>query len=107
MGQKVNPHGARVGVIYDWSTKWYVASSSKFKTNAWIRPFYMGQRTNPHGARVRITLWSSRWHILKEKFNINVKSKEKRIGFSSILDKLFTFPRLRLKKTLCRLYIPP
>jgi len=23
MGQKVNPHGARVGVIFDWSTKWY------------------------------------------------------------------------------------
>ena len=23
MGQKVNPHGARVGVILDWSTKWY------------------------------------------------------------------------------------
>ena len=24
MGQKVNPHGARVGVIFDWSTRWYV-----------------------------------------------------------------------------------
>ena len=23
MGQKVNPHGARVGIIKDWSTKWY------------------------------------------------------------------------------------
>ena len=23
MGQKVNPHGARVGVIYDWSGRWY------------------------------------------------------------------------------------
>ena len=23
MGQKVNPHGARVGVIYDWSARWY------------------------------------------------------------------------------------
>ena len=23
MGQKVNPHGARVGVIYNWSTRWY------------------------------------------------------------------------------------
>jgi len=23
MGHKVNPHGARVGVIYDWSTRWY------------------------------------------------------------------------------------
>lgn len=23
MGQKVNPHGARVGVIFPWSTRWY------------------------------------------------------------------------------------
>ena len=23
MGQKVNPHGARVGVIFKWSTRWY------------------------------------------------------------------------------------
>ena len=23
MGQKVNPHGLRVGVIKDWSTRWY------------------------------------------------------------------------------------
>ena len=23
MGQKVNPHGLRVGVIKDWNTTWY------------------------------------------------------------------------------------
>lgn len=23
MGQKVNPHGLRVGVIKDWSSRWY------------------------------------------------------------------------------------
>lgn len=23
MGQKINPHGLRVGVIFDWSTRWY------------------------------------------------------------------------------------
>ena len=23
MGQKVNPHGLRVGVIKDWDSKWY------------------------------------------------------------------------------------
>ncbi len=32
MGQKVNPHGARVGVILDWSTKWY-ASKKDFSNN--------------------------------------------------------------------------
>ena len=32
MGQKVNPHGARVGVIIDWSTKWY-AGKKDFSNN--------------------------------------------------------------------------
>jgi len=32
MGQKVNPHGARVGVIFDWSTKWY-AEKKNFADN--------------------------------------------------------------------------
>lgn len=32
MGQKVNPHGARVGVIMDWSTRWY-ADKKTFADN--------------------------------------------------------------------------
>ena len=32
MGQKVNPHGARVGVIYNWSTRWY-AGKKDFANN--------------------------------------------------------------------------
>ena len=32
MGQKVTPHGARVGVILDWSTKWY-AGKKDFSNN--------------------------------------------------------------------------
>ncbi|MCQ2538569.1 MAG: 30S ribosomal protein S3 [Lachnospiraceae bacterium] len=31
MGQKVNPHGLRVGVISDWDSKWY--AESKFADN--------------------------------------------------------------------------
>jgi small subunit ribosomal protein S3 len=26
MGQKVNPHGLRIGIIKDWDTKWYASS---------------------------------------------------------------------------------
>ena len=26
MGQKVNPHGLRVGVIKDWDSRWYAAN---------------------------------------------------------------------------------
>jgi len=32
LGQKVNPHGARVGVIMDWSTRWY-ANKKDFADN--------------------------------------------------------------------------
>ncbi len=30
MGQKVSPHGLRVGVIKDWDSKWY-ADKSKLR----------------------------------------------------------------------------
>ncbi len=32
MGQKVNPHGMRVGIIKDWQSKWYSSNKdfSKF-----------------------------------------------------------------------------
>lgn len=29
MGQKVNPHGLRVGVIKDWDSRWYPETNSK------------------------------------------------------------------------------
>ncbi|MCE5342972.1 MAG: 30S ribosomal protein S3 [Eubacteriales bacterium] len=32
MGQKVNPHGARVGVIFGWSARWY-ANKKDFSNN--------------------------------------------------------------------------
>lgn len=32
MGQKVNPHGLRVGVIKDWESNWY-ANDADFANN--------------------------------------------------------------------------
>ena len=32
MGQKVNPHGFRVGIIKDWSSKWF-ANKQDFSKN--------------------------------------------------------------------------
>lgn len=29
MGQKVNPHGLRVGVIKDWDSRWYLKNDTK------------------------------------------------------------------------------
>ena len=28
MGQKVNPHGIRVGIIKDWDSRWYADKKS-------------------------------------------------------------------------------
>ena len=28
MGQKVSPHGLRVGIIKDWSSKWYASKDT-------------------------------------------------------------------------------
>ena len=42
MGQKVNPHGLRVGVIKDWNTTWYAAKkefSKYLKEDNVIRTF--------------------------------------------------------------------
>ena len=33
MGQKVNPHGLRVGVIKDWDSKWYADCWWKITTS--------------------------------------------------------------------------
>ena len=30
MGQKVNPHGFRVGVIKDWDSRWFIADKKEF-----------------------------------------------------------------------------
>ena len=30
MGQKVNPHGLRVGVIKDWDSRWYAKNELQF-----------------------------------------------------------------------------
>ena len=42
MGQKVNPHGLRVGIIKDWDTQWYAdkkAFSANLKEDYEIRKY--------------------------------------------------------------------
>ncbi len=36
MGQKVNPHGLRVGVIKDWDSKW-IAGKKKISETSWLK----------------------------------------------------------------------
>ena len=37
MGQKVNPHGLRVGVIKDWDSRWYARED---KVGEWVVEYY-------------------------------------------------------------------
>lgn len=57
MGQKVNPHGFRVGVIKDWNAKWY-ADKEDFADNIVedqkIREFIKERLTNAGISEVRI-----------------------------------------------------
>ena len=71
MGQKVNPHGARVGVIMDWSTKWY-ADKKNFANNLVndnkIRTFLKNKLEAAHVSHIdveraadsiTVTVWTS------------------------------------------------
>ena len=42
MGQKVNPHGLRVGIVKDWDAKWY--ADKDFAANlppTWANPHFL------------------------------------------------------------------
>ena len=55
MGQKVNPHGMRVGIIKDWDSRWY-AEKKDFADMYRFNP--ENQKIEPHfeieGDEVRI-----------------------------------------------------
>ena len=69
MGQKVNPHGARVGVILDWSTKWY-AGKKDFSNNLVedynLRKMLKGKKEleNAGISRIDIQRTASKVHVI-------------------------------------------
>ncbi len=76
MGQKVNPHGARVGVIMDWSTKWY-ADKKNFADNliednelrVWLKKkLYAAGISHIDiaraGTRLDISIWAAKTGII-------------------------------------------
>ena len=59
MGQKVNPHGLRVGVIKDWNSKWYAdTKNDEFANNLVedynIRKYLKKKLYNANVAKVNI-----------------------------------------------------
>ena len=39
MGQKVNPHGLRVGIIKDWDSKWYADTKNEEFSNNLVEDY--------------------------------------------------------------------
>ena len=39
MGQKVNPHGLRVGIVKDWDAKWYADKDFAANLHEDVKPF--------------------------------------------------------------------
>ena len=76
MGQKVNPHGLRVGVIKDWDTQWYAdkkAFSVNLKEDYELRKFIKNQyfqsaissiRIERAANKVSITIFTARPGVL-------------------------------------------
>ena len=76
MGQKVNPHGLRVGVIKDWDTQWYAdkkAFSVNLKEDYEIRKFIKKQyfqaaissiRIERAASKVAVTVFTARPGVL-------------------------------------------
>ena len=67
MGQKVNPHGLRVGVIKDWDSKWY-AESGDFADNLVedynIRKFVKNKLKNADISKINIERTNDRVKVL-------------------------------------------
>ncbi len=65
MGQKINPHGFRVGITEDWSSRWYApkAAYAEFLIEDWrIRKFVDRQlnRRPPYAAVARVEIERTR-----------------------------------------------
>ena len=88
MGQKVNPHGARVGVILDWSTKWY-AGKKDFSNNL-IEDYNSRIDIQRTGSKVHVSVYTAKPGIVIGKGGAGVEALKKEIeaflGKSANLD---------------------
>ena len=66
MGQKVNPHGLRVGVIKDWDSRWYAEEdfADNLAEDYKIREFLKKKLYNSGVAKIEIERSSDRVKII-------------------------------------------
>lgn len=101
MGQKVNPHGLRVGVIKDWSSKWYAEKdfADNLVEDHKIREF-LKKRLYSTGVskieierasdRIKITVWTSKPGLVIGKGGSEIEKLKaelnKKLGKRALID---------------------
>ena len=91
MGQKVNPHGARVGVILDWSTKWYAGKKDfsnnlidDYKLRTWLKE-KLNSAGISHidiersGEKVGVSVYTAKPGIIIGKGGVGVEALKKEV----------------------------
>ena len=90
MGQKVNPHGLRVGVIKDWDSKWYaeadfadnLAEDYKIRTYLKKRLYTSGVskiEIERASDRVKITVYTSKPGVVIGKGGAEIEKVKKEL----------------------------
>lgn len=67
MGQKVNPHGMRLGIVRDWDSKWYASNqdyANFLEQDFIIRNFLQNKLKNAHVSRIEIKRLAQQIHIV-------------------------------------------
>ena len=66
MGQKVNPHGLRVGIIKDWDSRWYADAdfAAYLKEDADIRKFLKKRLSSASVSDIEIERASDRVKVI-------------------------------------------
>ncbi|GAB2480342.1 30S ribosomal protein S3 [Alkalibacterium psychrotolerans] len=65
MGQKINPHGLRVGVIHDWDAKWYAEKdfAEKLHEDIAVREYIAKKLSDASVSRVEIERAANRVNV--------------------------------------------
>ncbi len=92
MGQKVNPHGLRVGVIRDWDSRWYAEEESCDKKH------------NVEALKKLLTVRG--WNSSKDTTKVKFKHMKTRQYFDFDKIKIRQFVNSVMKKVTKRLILP-
>ena len=66
MGQKVNPHGLRVGVIKDWDSRWCAESYNENMNSEDQRQMAKDRNSHKPTAKAKMTIYSFDYSAVKQ-----------------------------------------